>query len=207
MDKLTLDTMILRDWVWSEGRTTEKRYGNNDTKRVEIQQQFSEIVILRELGVCELGVTTQLYTDYGETRGKLPEEIEEMIGPYVNIVVPSTITFPLVFPIVFPERNKIEQMFDDLFPDSRPENRNYAKNQKDALQLYAHLISMRDFFITEDTQILKKNDILRVTIEVWAKEVAGAGVVTFFHDPVNAAATVSSLPSNSSILIPYDIQT
>jgi hypothetical protein len=75
MDRLTLDTNILRDWAWCEGKSTEKRYGNNEPKKEEIKVRITELKKLRDDRVCELGITTQLYTDFSESRGKLPKEM------------------------------------------------------------------------------------------------------------------------------------
>lgn len=153
MDKLTLDTNILRNWAWCEGRSLESRYNNDETVRNKLKALFNTLIGFRNNGLVEFGITTQLYTDY-ETDGKLPKHIEDMIGPYVILATPSIFTFPVVFPIVFVEEGDIEQLLNDVFPDSKPHHKKYPRNQKDALQLYAHMIARRDFFITTDRGIV-----------------------------------------------------
>ena len=166
MDKLTLDTNMLRDLAWSHNKSEEKRYDGDEVKRGELKELFDELRALRDKGVCELGITTQLYTDYGDIPGNLPDYINEMIGTYVNIASPNITTFPVGFPIAFPENGEIEQLFADVFPDSRPGDKNYKKNQKDVLQLYAHRVANRDIFITSDLNILRKRLILAGNWEI-----------------------------------------
>ncbi len=163
MDKLTLDTNILRDWAWCEGKSTEARYGNSEAKRQELRCLFARLRALRDNMVCELGVTTQLYTDYGDHRrsdSSLPKHIQEMIGPYVSIATPAISTFPLVFPVVFVDENEIAQIFQDVFPHSNQSHKNYSKNRKDTLQLYAHRVAGRDYFVTSDRAILDSRPLL-----------------------------------------------
>lgn len=161
MDKLTLDTNILRDWAWSEGRSAEPRYAHNAAKRKELEDLFKKLQALRDAGVCEIGITSQLFTDYGKELRELPQYIVDMIiGPYVYIAPPDMFGFPLSFPVVFPDKGEVQRIFDDVFPNSRPGHKKYHKNQKDAWQLYAHQATGRDIFVTEDEGILRRQSIL-----------------------------------------------
>lgn len=161
MDKLTLDTNVLRDWAWSEDRSSESRYDNSNAKKEEIQQLMEILKSLRDSGACELGVTTQLYMDYDHKKpDNLPDYIREMIGPYVNVAKPAIFAFPLEFPVKFVEKEKVKEIFEVVFPNAKPGGKNYDKNYKDALQLYAHLIAERDIFITTDAAILRQRDLL-----------------------------------------------
>ncbi len=169
MDKLTLDTNILRDWSWCEGISSDKRYNDDENKRKELNRLFSKLKTLRDTGKCKLGVTTQLYTDYNETRGKLPQELESMIGTYVDISIPAITTFPIVFPLVFAEKDELEKIFKTTFPHSLPNHRKYDKNRKDALQLYAHKIADRDFFLTNDDGIFNRSIALATACGIQVK--------------------------------------
>ena len=160
--------------AWSEEREEEKgRYRNNKTIQRLYRCLFGILRDLRDNGVCKLGITTQLYTDQVKTPSKLPQYIEEMIGPYVDIAAPSITTFPLSFPVVFPEEHEIEQLFKDVFPQSEPHHERYNNNQRDALQLYAHKVADRDFFITSDTGILKRQSVLAQNWDIHVKSLCG----------------------------------
>jgi len=161
MDKITLDTNVLRDWAWSEGGSLENRYGNLNAKKEEIQQLVYRLKSLRDRGACELGVTTQLYTDYDHKKpDNLPGYIREMIGPYVNVAKPAIFAFPLEFPVKFVDKEKVKEIFEVIFPNAEPGDKNYDMNHKDALLLYAHMMAERDIFITSDTAILRQRDLL-----------------------------------------------
>ena len=160
MDKLTLDTNVLRDWAWCEGLTQEVRYGNDPAKRHAKQQVFAKIQLLRDRGYCELGITTQIYTDFEKTVGELPDYIEKMIDSYVEVSVPSISTVPMKLPTVIVNEKIFYGILQDVFPNTRPQHRKYCKNRKDALQLYAHYVAERDFFLTSDHGILNKKNIL-----------------------------------------------
>lgn len=43
MDKLTLDTNILRDWAWCEGRSAEIRYNDDCQKKDELGKHFTKL--------------------------------------------------------------------------------------------------------------------------------------------------------------------
>ena len=162
MDLLTLDTNALRDWAWCEDKTSEKRFENNLVKKKSLRRIFDKLRAMKKDGKCELGITTQIYTDYGKSPGELPGYIEEMIGKYADISLssPSISTFPWAFPFVFANKDEIFKLFIDVFPNSKPNHKKYYKNYKDALQLYAHKIAGRDYFITTDATILRAKDIL-----------------------------------------------
>jgi len=161
MDKLTLDTNILRDWAWCEDKSAESRYAQNaEVKRKELKTLFDELTALREAGVCEIGITTQLYMDYGTGSNELPQHIADMIGPYVRVAPPDMFGFPLSFPAVFPNKEEVQRIFEAVFPYSKPGHRKYYKNRKDAWQLYAHQAAGRDIFVTEDKGILWKQSLL-----------------------------------------------
>lgn len=162
MDKLTLDTNALRDWAWSENRTSERRYGNNEDIKRSLRSTFDNLRNMSNDGRCEIGITTQIYTDYEKTVGELPDYVEDMIGPHaeVSISSPSISTLPWTFPVVFADENEIDEIFADVFPNSEPHHRKFEKNRKDALQLYAHRVASRDYFITTDATILRAKDIL-----------------------------------------------
>ena len=161
MDKLTLDTNVLRDWAWHEGKSTETRYTKNaEAKRKELKLLFERLITLRDTGMCELGITTRLYTDYGKGARELPQHIKDMIGPYVSIATPCIFGLPLVLPFVLPDNETVQRVFKDVFPHSEPGHKKYANNQKDAWQLYAHQVANRDIFITEDDGILRMRAVL-----------------------------------------------
>jgi len=163
MDLLTLDTNALRDWAWSENRTSEKRYGNNPEKKIALRETFNKLRNLKSIGKCEIGITTQIYTDYEKSVGELPDYIEEMIGSFADVSFssPSISTFPMTLPFVLVDKDEIQGIFRDVFPNSKPHHKKYKKNRKDALQLYAHKIAGRDYFITTDSTILRAKDILK----------------------------------------------
>jgi hypothetical protein len=160
MDKLTLDTNTLRDWAWSEGIGNEYRYGGSEIMRAQVSRLFAQLKALRDNGMCEIGVTTQLYTDYDGTSGRLPEHIQQMLGTYVKIATPALFMFPLVLPFAGAGENSPEEIFRVVFPLSRRGQRKYESNHKDALQLCAHKVAGRDFFITTDRAILRKKAAL-----------------------------------------------
>ena len=170
MELLTLDTNALRDWAWSENRTSEKRYGNDPEKKSALRKSFEKLRNLRSNGRCEIGITTQIYTDYEKSVGELPDYIEEMIGPYANVSLssPSISTFPMTLPFVLADEDEIQEIFVDVFPNSKPHHEKYKKNRKDALQLYAHRVASRDYFITTDATILRAKDIL---VTKWSTKV------------------------------------
>ncbi len=160
MDTLTLDTNVLNDWAWAEGRSSDKRYSNDPAKRDALANMFSRLKHLRDKGNCELGLTNQIFTDYEKDAGELPSFIEEMIGPYVSYALPSISTFPMIFPFVFAKENDIQSILTDVFPHSKPEHKKYKHNKKDALQLYAHQVAKRDIFLTSDRSIVAARKIL-----------------------------------------------
>lgn len=163
MDKLTLDTNVLRDWVWCLGKSSENRYEKNpDKKRRELQTLFEGLRILRDTGKCEIGITTQLYTDYnGKSLDDIPQYIKDLIGPYVSVLIPvNFFGFPLQFPAVFHDEREFEKLFRAVFPNSELKHKNYLKNQRDSWQLYAHRMANRDVFVTEDKGILNRESVL-----------------------------------------------
>lgn len=172
MDRLTLDTNVIRDWAWCDGRSKETRYGNDQTILREIKKRFEALKSLRDQGRCELGITNQVFTDYEKDSDELPKHIDEMIGPHVGFALPSISTFPLIFPTVFVDENEINAIFQCVFPNSLPHHKRYRKNQKDALQLYAHRVAQRDYFITSDEQILAARDMLSNAWDIRAMTLA-----------------------------------
>lgn len=166
MEKLTLDTNLLRDWAWCEGRSNERRHGNDSAVKAQMQQHFTKLRYLGNQNQCEFGVTTQLLTDYdGKAINQLPGYLQAMLGSYVKIATPSLSTFPWAFPIGFVSKAKLMRLLSDVFPDSQPGHLKYEGNRKDALQLYAHLVAKRDIFLTNDKAILWSKDTLR---DKWA---------------------------------------
>jgi hypothetical protein len=161
MDKLTLDTNILRDWIWCEGKSQEIRYPNDPGKKESLKSLFFLLKKWSKQDICELGITNQIYTDYEKSANELPEQIEKMIGKYIDISTPSISTFPMVFPFVFADENEIEQILNMVFPNTKPHHKKYPKNRKDALQLYAHRVAKRDFFLTSDQSILNTKNRLK----------------------------------------------
>src|SRR5258708_17467490 len=132
MDKLTLDTSALRDWLWCEGKSPEKRYDNDATIRETIKTEFSALVEIRDNGICELAVTTQLYTDYdkdpiNKDPNRLPKGIEELIGVHVELALPSISAIPFVLPMVLIEESWIEEILNILFPVTIPDHRKYHR--------------------------------------------------------------------------------
>jgi len=168
MDELTLDTNVIRDWAWCDGRSKEMRYGNDPTMLRKIKIQFEALKSLRDQGKCELGITNQVFTDYESDSGELPKHIKEMIGPYVSIASPRISTFPLMFPLAFVDEKEINAIIQCVFPDSLPHHRRYRKNWKDALQLHAHRVAHRDYFVTSDAQILAAHGMLSDTWNIRA---------------------------------------
>lgn len=160
MDTLTLDTNVINDWAWAEGRSTESRYNNDPIHRRNLIGLFGLLRKLRDDRVCELGITNQIFTDYEKDVGELPVFIEEMIGPYVSYALPSISTFPIIFPVVFADENEINAIMADVFPYSKPGSKKYKSNKKDAFQLYAHRVAGREIFITSDKKILSARQIL-----------------------------------------------
>lgn len=176
MDTLTLDTNVLRDWAWCLGKSPESRYGKNpDKKRRELQTLFTGLQVLRDMGICEVGITTQLYTDYdGKTLDDIPRCIKDLIGPYVSVLVPiDFFSFPLSFPVVFHDQREFDKLFSDVFPDSEPKHRKYLKNQRDIWQLYAHRMANRDVFVTEDKGILSRDNVLMAHWNIQVKSLSG----------------------------------
>jgi len=108
-------------------------------------------------GICELGVSNQVYTDYGED--VLPENISKLIKVYITSFS-SISTFPMTFPFTFIEDDQIEDILSVVFPQSIPEHKQYKSNRNDALQLLAHKMSEREFFITSDKEIMRAQLIL-----------------------------------------------
>ena len=160
METLTLDTNVLNDWAWAEGRSAESRYGNDPAMRTKLIELFKQLKELRDDGVCELGITSQIFTDYEKDVGELPNFIEEMIGPYVSYALPSISTFPMIFPFVFADEDEINAIMADVFPHSKPEHKKHKSNKKDAFQLYAHRVTKRDIFLTSDKRILSARQVL-----------------------------------------------
>jgi hypothetical protein len=160
MDALTLDTNVLNDWAWAEGKSSERRYNNDSSKRATFATMFTKLKILRDNGKCELGITNQIYTDYEKDVGGLPAFIEDMVGPYVSYALPSISTLPMMFPFVFADKDEIESIMADVFPHTKPEHKKYQRNKKDAMQLYAHRVAGRDIFLTSDKDILAARQIL-----------------------------------------------
>lgn len=160
MDKLTLDTNVLRDWLWCEGKLDEDRHKNDPSRRKELGRLFQVLRALCNAGMCDLGITTQTYTDQSRTPGRLPEYLEGMIGRDIKWSGPSISTFPIMFPVVFVGQGEIEDLFRDVFPQSHPSHKNYANNMADAYQLYAHKIAKRDIFITQDRRIVRREAVL-----------------------------------------------
>jgi len=154
MDLLTLDTNILRDWAWCESRSSENRYGNDDGKKKFLSIAFDKLRLARDQGKCEIGVTTQIFTDFHKTYGVPPESISEMIGSHIQLTGPSLSTFPIMFPIVFADKDRIEHILECVFPGADPRSKKHPERRKDALQLYAHRIADRDYFITSDKALL-----------------------------------------------------
>ena len=161
MDLLTLDTNIIRDWAWSEGATTETRYANDPDKRLSLSVQFNRLKTLRDAGRCKLAVTNQVFTDYESGGGALPRDINDIIDSRLPYALPSISTFPMIFPAVFVDEAEIDAIFATVFPHSTPEHKRYASNRKDALQVYAHKVANRDFFVTSDKHILRARAALQ----------------------------------------------
>jgi hypothetical protein len=160
VDKLTLDTNILRDWAWASGKSHEVRYGGSAGKREEVFDAVSLLISVRDAGLCEFGVTTQVYTDFESDAGDLPEHIEDLLGSYVPLTSPSISVFPMTLPFVLADTDEIRAISDTVFPSPHPTEDKSAKRRKDALQLYAHKIAMRDVFLTNDKAILRAQNPL-----------------------------------------------
>ncbi len=176
MDTLTLDTNVLRDWAWCLGKSPESRYSKNpDEKRRELQSLFGDLQVLRDWEICEVGITTELYTDYdGKDLNDIPQHIKDLIGPYVSVLVPiNFFSFPLSFPVVFYDQNEFDKLFDDVFPGSERKHRKYLKNQRDTWQLYAHQMAKRDIFLTEDKGILGRDNVLMAHWNIQVKSLSG----------------------------------
>ncbi len=155
MDKLTLDTNILRDWIWCGGLSDENRYPNQPRMKEYLLPLFLELKRLTKIQRCEIGITTQIYTDCGDTAEITKQKIEELIGVHIEYGTPSISTFPMKFPFIFADMEIIDQIFSVVFPNSKPEDKKYSKNQKDTYQLYAHMVANRDIFLTSDKAILR----------------------------------------------------
>jgi len=155
MDKLTLDTNVLRDWAWVSRLTDEIRYGGRSDKREEIVSIMSRLINARDSNLCEFGVTTQIYTDYESDVGELPDYVETLLGSFVPLATPSISVFPMTLPFVFADVEEIESILYTVFDTSNSLDNNYNKHRKDALQLYAHKVASRDYFLTNDRAILR----------------------------------------------------
>jgi len=158
--KATLDTNALRDLAWALDRSKEARYRGLPEKQGQVLQAFERILQLRDEGRCELGVTTQLYSDFAKSRANLPQDLQELIGDHVDIALPSVFGFPLAFPTVFADKDEYDRLFVDVFPHSREKHKKFNKNRLDAWQLYAHKVASRDVFITSDKGILRMHPVL-----------------------------------------------
>lgn len=175
METLTLDTNILRDWAWCLGKSPESRYRQNpDEKRRELQPLFEDLQVLRDREICEIGVTTQLYTDYdGKSLDDIPQYIKELIGPYVSIMVPiDFFDFALSFSVTFHDQKEFDKLFHDVFPDSKRTHKKYLRNQRDTWQLYAHRMANRDVFLTEDKGILIRSNVLVAHFNIQVKSLS-----------------------------------
>ena len=168
MDRLTLDTNIIRDWVWATGKSAERRYGGSAQARSRVLDLMNAMFQARDAGLCDFGVTTQVYTDYEKDVGELPAHVQDLIGSYVPLASPSISVFPMTFPFVLADVDEIQEIMAAVFPSSSPGERAYSKQRKDALQLYAHKVAMRDVFLTNDKAILRARQLLaeRQTITV-----------------------------------------
>jgi hypothetical protein len=157
MEKLTLDTNVLRDWAWVDGIGETKRYDDSGSKKAELKKLFCILRDQAEKGRCELGVTSQIYTDLDQG---VPDHLAEMIGKHVVIATPGLSTFPIVFPPIFLDEAVLEDILATAFPQTKPAHTKYAKNRKDALQLYAHLTAGRHTFLTSDRTLLASCDLV-----------------------------------------------
>ena len=154
MDTLTLDTNIIRDWIWCNDLSNESRYQDQPNKKEELLALFRNLKKLSEQQKCDLGVSTQIFTDAGDTAQKLLEKMESELETKIELESPSITTFPIKYPIVMPNKSEITKIFETVFPGSRPDDKKYLSNRKDALQLYAHKVTKRDYFLTSDKRIL-----------------------------------------------------
>ena len=148
-----MDTNVIRDWAWCKKWSNEERYQNDEVIRNYLKVLFNKLLAFRESGICELGITNQIYTDYEKDTGQLPNFIEKIIIKFTPISIPTISTLPMILPTVLADSNMINEILQTVFPNSKLEHRMYGKNQKDALQLYAHWAAKRDFFITSDKSI------------------------------------------------------
>ncbi|MDP1714376.1 MAG: hypothetical protein Q8L41_06470 [Anaerolineales bacterium] len=160
MDKLTLDTNVLRDWSWVEGKILEKRYNDDPSKRESLKILFSKLTKLRDEGICEIGITNQICTDFEKDWNELPTFINEMIGSHVSYVLPSISTLPMMLPFVLLDEDEVFSILNDVFPGAKPEHKKFPSYKKDALQLYAHKVANRDVFLTSDEKIILSREIL-----------------------------------------------
>jgi hypothetical protein len=158
VDKLTLDTNIVRDWACVEGFGDADRYRTNEPLRRELQLQFDRLRVLRDAGRCEIALTSQIYGDF---ENGFPAHLVRMIGKYAVLATPSLSTFPIVFPTVFIDSDRLREILLTAFPQTAPEHRKFRQNQKDARQLYAHLVAGRDYFLTSDQGILRSSTSLQ----------------------------------------------
>lgn len=166
MYKLTLDTNILKDWLWCKGLYPGNRYSGQPEKKEILKPLFLKLKELSDNQVCELGITTQVYTDCGDSAEITKELLESIIGKHIECGSPDILNFPLVFPVIFPDKKEIQRIFSTVFPDSKPVDKKYMKNCKDALQLYAHMVAARDYFITSDEAILRASEKLEADYEI-----------------------------------------
>lgn len=57
------------------------------------------------------------------------------------------------------------------------------------------------------SQIFKKGDIIRVTVEVWGEvSTAGTGTITYYHDPASRETVDTNKTTDFKALIPFDLQ-
>lgn len=160
MDTLTLDTNVLRDWSWVEGKVLEKRYKDDPNKKESLRTLFSKLTKLRDDKVCEIGITNQIFTDFEKDWNDLPSFINEMIGSHVSYASPSISTIPMMVPFVVLDKDEIFSILNDVFPNAKPKHKKFLSYKKDALQLYAHKVANRDVFLTSDEKILLSREIL-----------------------------------------------
>jgi hypothetical protein len=169
VDKLTLDTNVIRDWAWATRKSTEIRYGGSVQQRTEVLGVMTRLIEARDAGLCEFGVTAQVYTDFERDVGGLPDYIEDLLGNYAPLASPSISVFPMTLPFVFADTDEIQAISNSVFPSSAPTDDTYAAQRKDALQLYAHKIAARDVFITNDKAILRAHGSLAMKYGITVK--------------------------------------
>ena len=160
-DKLTLDTNVINDWAWCEGKIDlQKRHGGDQKRKLELAEFFQKLKLFRDNGVCELAITSQIFADHHQTPERLPAYIHEMVGPYVSIAAPG-FGVPTVVPFAVIDPGELDRLFADTFPNSKPQDKKYRSNRTDALQLYAHKIAERDYFLTGEKTNRWPREVLR----------------------------------------------